>query len=188
MAFCRKWSASGVSPRTDAIQYLYKQFGKWYWKHSHQVCGWHQTGRRGRYTGRKSYHAERPQRGWKISIAGIAWGLTKINTKSTLGESNPKHPYWLGIDWQECILAEKDLWIRKDSKLNRSKQPILAAGKQTAGCISKTTDNRRDVINPQYLALVKPHQECCVQFWSSMFKRNVKIGECPPRYSEDWRS
>ena len=108
--------------------------------------------------------------------------LTKINAKSVLGESNPKHPYWLGIDWQVCILAEKDLQIQEDSKLNINKHPILVAGKETAGCISKTIANgRRDVVNPLYLALVKPHQERCVQFWSSKFKRDIKIGDFPPR-------
>lgn len=92
------------------------------------------------------------------------------------------HPCWLGLDWQECNLSEKDLWIQEERQLNISKQPSPTAGKHTAGCNSKTIANRaKDVINPQYLAFVKPHQECCVQFWSSKFKRDVKIGKCQPR-------
>lgn len=53
--------------------------------------------------------------------------FNKVKCKVYLEESNPKNTHWLGIDWQECVLAKKDLWIQEDNELNITKQPILTA-------------------------------------------------------------
>lgn len=100
--------------------------------------------------------------------------FNKVKGKVCLEESNPKNTHWLGIDWQECILAKKDLWIQEDHEPNISKQPVLTARKQTAGCINKTTANT-------ILCTCEATLEMLCSVWFFKFKREIKIGECPPR-------
>ncbi|KAJ7414296.1 hypothetical protein WISP_84894 [Willisornis vidua] len=90
-----------------------------------------------------------------------------------LGKNNPWHQYRLEAD-----LGVLHLRILVDNKLFMSKQCALGAKKANGilGCIRKSIASRwREVILPHYAAVVRPHLECCVQFWAPQDNRDMEL-------------
>jgi len=125
-----------------------------------------------------------------------SWGqrnLMKFNKGKCmvlhLGRNNPRHQYRLGADLLQSSSVERDLDVLVDDKLTMSQQCALVAKKVSGmlGCIKRSVASRqREVLLPLYSALVRPHLQCCVQFWAPHFKKDAELtGESPAEGDEE---
>ncbi|CAM5148275.1 unnamed protein product [Eretmochelys imbricata] len=88
---------------------------------------------------------------------------------------NKNFSYKLGMHQLEVTEEEMDLGVLVDHWMTMSHQCDMAMKKANAvlGCIRRGISIRdKEVLVPLYKALVRPHLEYCVQFWSPMFKKD----------------
>ena len=91
-----------------------------------------------------------------------------------LGKHNQGVQHRLGSTRLKSSPVERDLGVLVDRKLNTNAQCAAAAkaANRVLGCIKKGIASReKEAIIPLYPVLVRPHLECCVQFWSPYTKR-----------------
>ena len=97
-----------------------------------------------------------------------------------LGRNSRKYQYRLGHDLLERSSVEKDLGVLVDDSLAMSQHCALVVKKANGilGCIKRrVASGSREVILPLYSALVRPHLEFCIQFWSPQYKNDRDLLE-----------
>ncbi|CAM5139726.1 unnamed protein product [Natator depressus] len=92
-----------------------------------------------------------------------------------LGINNKNFSYKLGTHQLEVTEEEKDLGVLIDHRMTMSRQCDVAMKKANTvlECIRRGIFSRdKEALVLLYKALVRPHLEYCVQFWSPMFKKD----------------
>ncbi|CAM4536291.1 unnamed protein product [Lepidochelys kempii] len=92
-----------------------------------------------------------------------------------LGINNENFSYKVGTHQLEVMEEEKDLGVLVDYRMTMSRQCDMAVKKANVvlGCIRRDISSKdKEVLVPLYKALMRPHLEYCVQFWSPKFKKD----------------
>ncbi|RMC15662.1 hypothetical protein DUI87_07864 [Hirundo rustica rustica] len=83
--------------------------------------------------------------------------------------NNPLQRYRLGVVWLDRAQKKRVLGV-----LVTAVCPGGQEGQWHLACIRNGVASRnREVILPLYSALVRPHLECCVQFWAPPFRKDI---------------
>ncbi|KAJ7414016.1 hypothetical protein BTVI_41880 [Pitangus sulphuratus] len=82
-----------------------------------------------------------------------------------LGRDNPQYQYRLGDEQIESSPVEKDLGVLVNERLYMTWQCELPTQK----------GNLRELILTLFSALLIPHLECCIQFWSPQHRKDMDM-------------
>ena len=94
----------------------------------------------------------------------------------SVGRNNPQYDYTLNNTVLSHSSCERDLGVRVSSDLRPRNHCIAARNRanRALGFISRSVSHRSaEVILRLYLALVRPHLDYAVQFWSPYYKKDI---------------
>ena len=107
------------------------------------------------------------------------WQMTFNREKCKVlhaGNKNVHYKYHMGDTEIEEGIYEKDLGVYVDSEMSSSRQcgeAIKKANKMLGYIVRSVEFKSREVMLKLYNALVRPHLEYCVNFWSPCYKKDI---------------
>ena len=113
----------------------------------------------------------------------MKFNISKCKVLS-IGRGNPHNKYTLNHEELASSEFEKDLGVIVNSDLRLGKQCLEARNKanRVLGFIFRSVKSRSpDVILKLYLALVRPHLDYAVQFWSPHYRKDINLLESVQR-------
>ena len=102
----------------------------------------------------------------------------------SVSRTNPAHSFCLNDTPLRRSRCERDLGVLVSSDLRPRAQCVQARNRanRVLGFISRSVSNRSpEVILKLYLALVRPHLDYAVQFWSPFYRMDIKMLESVQR-------
>ncbi|RMC09074.1 hypothetical protein DUI87_14080 [Hirundo rustica rustica] len=101
---------------------------------------------------------------------------TEKPKKESGGWSDADYTGRLGTVWLDSAQEERDLGALVTAA---EQEPAVCPGGQEgqwhlAWIRNGVASRSREVILPLYSALVRPHLECCAQFWAPQFRKNIE--------------
>ena len=113
----------------------------------------------------------------------MQFNISKCKVLS-IGRDNPHNRYTLNNEDLVRLESEKDLGVTVTSDLRQRKQCVEARNKanRVLGFILRSVKSRSpEVILKLYLALVRPHLDYAVQFWSPYYRKDIGLLESVQR-------
>ena len=102
----------------------------------------------------------------------------------SVGKCNPSNRYSINGTALKSSESERDLGVRVSANLRHRQQCIEVRNRanRVLGFISRSVSNRSaEVILKLYLALVRPHLDYAVQFWSPYYRMEINSLESVQR-------
>lgn len=95
-----------------------------------------------------------------------------------MGQGNPQYQYRLRDNVLGSSPVLKDLRLLEDGKMDTTQQYTLSAWKTNLICIKRAMSSRlREGLLSLCSALIRPHLESCIRFWSPQRRKNTGLLE-----------
>ena len=117
--------------------------------------------------------------GWIDGLRPTARDSTRLSAGSCgpavlrLGYNSPMQCYRRGEEWLESWAVEKDLGALV---AGRQRAQVAKKAHSIPACIRNSVASRsREAMVPLCSALLRPHLECCVQFWAPHSRKDTEV-------------